>query len=116
MRLKSWVMTVAVTAVAAAALGVVVAANDPVAAPAQVRVLFWAALAIGVWGAAATLLLAVRMRLVQAVWAGSALTAGLLASAALRQQGMLGQRLLAGIVFATLSLIILFWYRFRARD
>lgn len=116
MRLKSWVMTVAVTTVAAAALGVVVAANDPATAPVRVKVLFWAALAVAVWGACATLLLAFRMRLAQAVWAGSALAAGILLTAGFRQQGMLGSRLLGSIVFATLSLIFLIWYRLRARD
>jgi len=116
MRLKPWVMTLAVSAVAAAALGVVVAANDPATAPVRVKTLFWSALAVAVWGCAATVFLCLRMRLAQAVWAGSALAAGLLASAALRQQGMLGSRLLGGIVFATLSLIFLAWYRLRERS
>ena len=115
MRIRPWIATVSVTAVAAAALGVVVIANEPATAPVALKVLFWAALATAGWGLAATVLLAVRCNLPQAAWSGLILSAGFMATLTTLRGGSDGNRLLGGIVFATLLLAFVVWYRLRGR-
>lgn len=114
MRIKPWILTGLVTACAATALGVIVAANDPTTAPLTVRALFWATLVVAGWGMWATLLLVARMNLPQAAWGGLALAGGGATMLGLVHAGWRDWRLLTGVGFVTLSIFV--WLGFHCRS
>src|SRR5687767_3560247 len=115
MRIKPWAVTGTMAAIAAAGLAVVMIANDPTTAPAAVKSLFWATLALSTWGLSATVLLLCGTGLPRAAWCGLIVSLGLIAGLATWQGGWRGGRLLGAIVFATLSLAFAAWYRLRGR-
>lgn len=113
MRIKPWLLTGAVAVSSAVAVGVIVAANDPGATTGYLAALFWAALALGLWGIAATVFLAVRMNLAQATWLALVLAAGIILVIVLRRAGIQDPRLLGGLILATLLVSLLVWWRLR---
>ncbi|HUO75537.1 MAG TPA: hypothetical protein VMU12_01285 [Candidatus Paceibacterota bacterium] len=113
MRIKPWLLTGAVAVSAAVAAGIIIAANDPATTTTPLRILFWIALILGLWGVTATVLQIVRMNLAQATWDAFVLTAGTVASILLRRAGYRDHRLLGGLILATLLLSFLFWWRLR---
>jgi hypothetical protein len=114
MRVKLWVMTGGVAAVSAAAAGVVVIGQSPSTAGTALKGVLWASVSLAVWGILTTLLLLVRTPRSQAISVGTTLTAGVFAALLLRRFGYHDARLLAAVLFATLVVSAVFFWRLRA--
>ena len=111
MRIKPWILTGAMTVAATAALGVIVAANDPTTAEHSIRLLFWAALSLAVWGVFTTALLALGSGVAVATWSGLTAAAGTMGCLVLWRSGHHDTRLLGGVILATLLVSLLLWRR-----
>lgn len=114
MRVKPWVMTGAVTVVAAVALAVVVAGQGPETAEPAMRTVVWMSLVLTVWGFLTTALLMARLPLSAAIGTGMVLTAGCTAALLIWRGGAHDTRLLAAILSATLVVSIAVFWRLRA--
>ncbi|HTP57178.1 MAG TPA: hypothetical protein VMJ72_02800 [Candidatus Paceibacterota bacterium] len=113
MRIKVWVLTGAMTIAATAALGVIIAANDPVTAEPSIRLLFWAALSLAVWGVFTTVMVAVGSDVAAATWTGLMTAAGTMGCLVLWRSGHRDTRLLGGVILATLLISLFVWRRIR---
>jgi hypothetical protein len=96
-----------------AAIGVVVATNDPYSAEPGMIWLFWASFFLALWGFFMTVFLFSRMNLHQSLWI-ALLWAGVSLGLALAHQRIdLPTALLGGIVFGTLALSLYLWRKLR---
>jgi hypothetical protein len=113
MRIRPWVVTGGGALCALAAMGVVVATNDPYSAEPGMIWLFWSSFFLALWGFFMTVFLFSRMNLHQALWIAF-LWAGVTLSGILANQRMeMSPALLGGIVFGTLILSFYLWRKLR---
>ena len=103
MRIRPAIVTALSACISLTAIAVVVFVSTPGEASSAIIGLLWAALGIAVWSILATLFLVFRWTLSRAVWVALLLSLGGMGVAVLNQQGRLSQRLLIGIVLATLA-------------
>lgn len=113
MRIKPWTVTGAVAVSSAVALGIIIAANDPGATDTPLRVLFWTALVLGLWGTLATAMLLCRMNLAQATWLALAQAVAGIGILLLWRGGFHDRQLLGGLILTTLLVSFALWWRLR---
>jgi peptidoglycan/LPS O-acetylase OafA/YrhL len=113
MRIKPAFVTGTATAVALAAVGIVVMATEPSQARPLLVWLLWAGIFLSSWGLLCTVLLVIRQSIAQSVWTAlPPAIAGVGLLMALRE-GVLGTRLLESVILATLVLSVGVWWQLR---
>lgn len=113
MRIKPSLVTGTATIVALAAVGVVVVSTEPTQAQPELIWLLWFALFLAAWGLLCTAMLLLRQSMAQSLWTAliPAMTAiGLLMTF---QRGILGKNLLGGVIFVSVMLSFVIWWRLR---
>jgi hypothetical protein len=115
MRIKPSLVTGAASALALAAVAIIVIATDPGHAQPELVALLWGALFIVTWGFLCTLLLLARQSMAQSLWAALPPAMAAIALLMLLQRGMLGLRLLEVVLSATLVLSVIVWWKFRTK-
>jgi|GEM_PF-3723828 len=103
MRIHPVIVTALSTCIALAALAVVVFVSTPDDASPALVGLLWTALFIATWSLLATLLLLIQCTLARAIWVSLLVSSATLALLFANQHGRLSQRLLIGVVLATLA-------------
>lgn len=115
MRIKPVFVTGAATAVALAAMAIVVFSTAPQQASPTLLGFLWGGIFLAAWGILATAVLLLRQTIVRAVWVAlppAIAAAGLLMAL---HWGVLTKQLLGGVLFATLVVCVIVWRRLNER-